>query len=116
MIVRSLPAPASCANRASRRSKSGLETPLPTYQWLSPGGRHEGGDVEPFVAVMAEGDRPLPARRPDPARDRLQPDAVLVRAEERDRPAGVARFFRGEYVGEFFLKAACSSGLAAAGF
>jgi hypothetical protein len=28
----------------------------------------------------------------------------------------VARFFRGEDVGAFFLKAACSSGLAAAGF
>jgi len=30
------PAPASWANRVSRRSNSGLETPLPTYQWLSP--------------------------------------------------------------------------------
>jgi hypothetical protein len=30
---------------------------------LAGGGRHEGGDVEPFVAVMAEGDRPLPGWR-----------------------------------------------------
>ena len=80
------------------------------------GGCHEGGDVEPFVAVVAEGDGPLPTRRPDPAGDRLQPDAVLVRAEERDRAPRVTGLLLGKRVGEFFLKAACSSGPAAAGF
>lgn len=80
------------------------------------GRRHKGGDIEPFVAVMAEPQRPLPARRPDPARYRLQPDAVLVRAKERDRTVGMACFFLREDVGEFFLKASWSSGLAASGF
>lgn len=83
---------------------------------LAGGRRHEGGDVEPLVAVMAEGGRPLPAWSPDPADDRLQPDAVLVRAEEGDGSSGVARLFLGEGVGEFFLNATCSSGPAAAGF
>lgn len=83
---------------------------------LAGGGRDEGGDVEPLVAVMAERGGPLPARGPDPADDRFQPDAVLVRAEERDRAAGLARLFLGEEGREFFLKASCSSGLAAAGF
>lgn len=83
---------------------------------LAGGRRHEGGDVEPFVAVMVERSRPLSARGPDPARDRLQPDAVLVGAEERDRAVGQALFFLGERVGEFFLKVACSSGVAEAGF
>ena len=83
---------------------------------LAGGGGHEGGDIEPLVAMMAERDGPLPARRPDPAGDGLQPDTVLVGAEERDRAAGVARLFFGEGVGEFFLKVACASGPAAAGF
>jgi hypothetical protein len=83
---------------------------------LPRGRRHEGGDVEPFVAVVTAGDGLLPARGPDPAGDGLQPDAVLVRAEERDRPAGMAGFLLGEGRGEFFLKAACASGPAAARF
>src|SRR5438094_1128407 len=39
--------------------------------------RHEGGDIEPFVAVMAECDRSLAERSPDASLDRLQPDPVL---------------------------------------
>ncbi len=35
--------------------------------------RDEGGDVEPFEAVVAASDRPLAARRPDLPQDRLQP-------------------------------------------
>ena len=38
---------------------------------LSARRRNEGGDVEPFVAVMTERDRPLADRRPDLAMDRL---------------------------------------------
>jgi hypothetical protein len=36
----------------------------------------EGGDIESFVAMMAERDRPLADRRPDTAMDRLQPEAM----------------------------------------
>ena len=46
---------------------------------------HEGGDVQPRVPVVAERDRPLTFGRPDPADDRLQPDAVLVRGPDLDR-------------------------------
>src|SRR3954470_6639837 len=45
----------------------------------------EGGDVEPLIAVVAEGDRPLTFGHPDPAQDRLQANAVLVRGPDLDR-------------------------------
>src|SRR3954451_18077516 len=45
----------------------------------------EGGDVQPLIAVMAKRDRPLAFGRPDPAQDRLQPDAVLVGRPDFDR-------------------------------
>jgi len=35
--------------------------------------------------VVAEGDRPLTFGRPDPAQDRLQANAVLVRGPDLDR-------------------------------
>lgn len=38
---------------------------------LPSGRRHEGGEVKPFVAMMAERDRPLADRRPDAPMDRL---------------------------------------------
>src|SRR3954447_20012168 len=46
---------------------------------------HEGGDVQPLVAVVAKRDRPLTLGRPHPAQDRLQPDAVLVGRPDLDR-------------------------------
>jgi hypothetical protein len=75
--------------------------------------RDEGGDVEPFEAVVAGCDRALAARCPDPAGDRPAPDAVLVGGKGLDDRAGVARGLLGDDFGEFFLNAACSSGLAA---
>ena len=77
------------------------------------GGRDEGDDVEPFEAMMAAGDRALAARRPDPAEDRLQPDAVLVGCEGLDCRAGMALGFLGDRFRELFLNASCSSGVAA---
>ena len=47
--------------------------------------------MQPLVAVMAERDRPRPHRRPDPAADRLQAEAVLVLGPDLDRPAGMRR-------------------------
>src|SRR3954471_18037204 len=55
---------------------------------LAAGRLHEGGDVEPLVAVMAEGDRSLTPGRPDPAADRLQAEAVLVLRPDLDRAVG----------------------------
>ena len=85
---------------------------------MAPAGfeRDEGGDVKPLLVVMAERGGPLPAGRRDPANDQLQPDEALVRAEERDRAVEVAHLFLSEEGGAFFLKVACSSGLAANGF
>ena len=76
-------------------------------------GRDEGGDVEPFEPVMAAGDRALAARRPDPAQDRLQSDPVLVGGEDLDCRAGMALGLLGDGLREPFLKASCSSGVAA---
>lgn len=83
---------------------------------LAAGWGHEGGDIEPFITVMAGGLRPFADRRPDAAADRLQPDAVLVRGPDFDWNAGVAGLFFGPRIGEFFLKAAASSGDADFGF
>ena len=82
---------------------------------LAAGRLHEGGDVQPLVAVMAEGDRPLTDRRPDPAADRLQAKAVLVLCPDLDRPIGMRRLGRSDSGIEPPLKAACCSGVAARG-
>lgn len=68
---------------------------------LAGGRRDEGGDVEP--AAMAAGDVALAARCPDPAQDRLQPDAVLVGGEGLDCRAGTALGLLGDDFREFFL-------------
>jgi hypothetical protein len=73
---------------------------------------------------MAERDRALAPRRPDPAQDRLQADAVLVggkdprssRGQALDRPARVPGGLLGDGRGKLFLNASRSSGVAAAGW
>jgi hypothetical protein len=80
---------------------------------LAGGRRDEGGGVEPLVAVVAAGGRALAARRPDPAQDGLRADAVLVGGEGLDDRAGMALRRVGDRLGELFLNAACSSGVAA---
>lgn len=77
------------------------------------GGRDEGGDVEPFEAVVAGGDGAQPARGPDPAEDGLQPDPVLVGREDLNCRAGMALGFLGDGRGQLFLNADCASGVAA---
>src|SRR4051812_28298628 len=80
---------------------------------LAAGWLHEGGDVEPLVAVVAEGDRSLANGRPDPAPDRLQAEAVLVLRPDLDQPVEVRRPGRGDSGIEPPLKAARCSGVAA---
>jgi hypothetical protein len=91
--------------------EAGAEIP----ERLAAGRLHEGGDVQPLVAVMAEGDRPLTDRRPDPAADRLQAKAVLVLCPDLDRAVGVRRPGRGDSGIQPPLKAARCSGVAARG-
>jgi hypothetical protein len=67
---------------------------------LAGGRRDEGGHVEPFEAMMARGRRPFATRRPDPAGDRLQPDAALVGGEGLDHGAGMALRLLGDRPGE----------------
>jgi hypothetical protein len=62
--------------------------------------------------MMAERDRPLADRRPDTAMDRLQPEAMLVRRPDLDRLVRMFGGFLSKGLGELFLKAASSSGLA----
>src|SRR5918994_1241685 len=82
---------------------------------LAAGRLHEGGDVQPLVAVVAEGDRALADRRPDPAADRLQAEAVLVLRPDLDRPVGMRRPGLGDSGVEPPLKATRCSGVAARG-
>ena len=60
------------------------------------GRRDEGGDMEPFESVVAGCDRAVAVRRPDPAGDRLQPDAVRVGARDSMAAPGARGLF-GEF-------------------
>src|SRR3954452_17162310 len=107
-MMRSRPAPASRANKARSPAKNGLETPFETYQNTSPehlaGDRlHEGGDVQPLVALVTKRDRPLAFGRPHPPDDRLQPNAVLVGRPDFDRLVRVLCRFLGNDRGQLFL-------------
>src|SRR5215218_2962931 len=51
------------------------ETAAATPERLAAGRLHEGGEVQPPAAVVAEGDRSPADGRPDPASDRLQAQA-----------------------------------------
>src|SRR3954465_7804900 len=120
-MMRSRPAPASRANKARSPAKNGLETPFETYQNTSPehlaGDRlHEGGDVQPLVAVVTKRDRPLAFGRPHPPDDRLQPNAVLIRGPDLNRFVRVLCRFLGNDRGQLFLNVSHSSGVAAAGW
>ena len=108
---RRLPAPTVSAKSASSFSKTGLLTPSDKYQTVSPACRlNEGGDVEPFVAMMAKRQRPLADRRPDPAAHRFQAEAMLVaRPDLNGLVRMVPRFFGGD-IRELFLKAGAPPG------
>lgn len=53
------------------------------------GGRDEGRYIEPFEAMMPEGDGTHAHRRPDAAHDRFQPNPVLIRRESLAGEAGM---------------------------
>jgi hypothetical protein len=78
--------------------------------------RDEGGNVEPFIAVMAERDRALADGRPDPAMDRLQAEPMLIRRPDLDRLVGMLGGLFGERVGKVFLKTSASAAVAEFGF
>jgi hypothetical protein len=77
---------------------------------------HEGGDVQPLVAVVAEGDGPVTLGRPHASDDRLQADAVLVGRPDFDRLVRVLGPLLGNTPGQLFLNASRSSGVAEAGW
>ena len=82
---------------------------------LSARGRDEAGDVEPFVAVVTERDRPLADRRPNPSMDRLQTEPMLIRGPDFDRLVRMLFGFFGDRVGEFFYKPLPPRGLLLSG-
>ncbi len=58
----------------------------------------ESGDIEPFVAMMTERQRPLADGRPDAAAHRLQAEAILVGCPDLDGLARMLpRFFGGDF-------------------
>ena len=75
----------------------------------------EPGHIEPLEAMMAECDRPLADRRPHPARDRLQANAVFVRCPNLDGCVRMPALLLGRRGLQFFLRAARSSAVAASG-
>src|SRR4051812_46674977 len=109
-LVRQGPERWQWSGRKPSRPKP-LDIRRPIQGWLD-----EGGDVEPLVAVVAEGDRPLTFGRPDPAQDRLQADAVLVRGPDLDRRVRVLGPRLGDGLLQLFLNASRSSGVAEAGW
>src|SRR3954471_21259681 len=131
--MRSRPAPASRANKARSPAKNGLDTPFDTDQKVSPEmlwGRRwrrchhrrwkqRDGASHGTAArrsKVAEGDRPLTFGRPDPAQDRLQANAVLVRGPDLDRRVRVLGPLLGDGLLQLFLNASRSSGVAEAGW
>jgi hypothetical protein len=48
--------------------------------------------------VVAERDRPLTLGRPDPAQDRLQPEAVLVRGPDLNVATRITQYQKGRFV------------------
>lgn len=111
---------ASGAGFAGKEGEQALEQGLrhavgEIPEHLARGRLHEGRDVEPLVAMVAERDRPLPLRRPHPACDRLQADAVLVGGEDLDRPVRMAGALLDNGLFELFLNASRSSGVAEPG-
>jgi len=66
--------------------------------------------------MMPGRDRPLADGRPDAAMNRLQAEPMLVRRPYLDRFVGRLAGFLGQRIGELFLKAVCSSGVADFGF
>jgi hypothetical protein len=75
----------------------------------------ESGHIEPLETMMAERDWPLADRRPHPARDRLQANAVFVRRPDLNGCARMPAPLLGRRGLEFFLRAARSSSVAASG-
>src|SRR4051812_9285099 len=93
-MMRSRPAPASRANKASSAAKNGLDTPFEERlghpvrdvpEHLAGDRLHEGGHIKPLVPMVAQRDRSLTLGRPHPPDDRLQADAVLVRGPDLNR-------------------------------
>src|SRR5436305_8127739 len=72
-------------------------------------------DVEPLEAVMAGRDGARGDGRPHPSQYRLQSEAMFVGRERLDWDARMRLGFVGDNLGDFFLKASCSSALAAFG-
>src|SRR4029453_11232208 len=77
---------------------------------------HEGGDVQPLIAVVAQRDGPLAFGRPHPPDDRFQPNAVLIRGPDLHRFVRVLSRFLGNDRGQLFLNISHSSGVAEAGW
>src|SRR4051794_6146539 len=107
--------PSLTGKQRQQRGKEWLRDPVRDGPEYLAGDRlHEGGHIEPLVAVVTERDGALAFGRPRPAQDRLQPEAVLVGGPDLNRLVRVLRSFLGDGLLQLFLNASRSSGVAAA--
>src|SRR3954470_22875653 len=109
--------PGLAGKQRQQRSEERLRDPVRDGpEHLARDRLHEGGDVQPLVAVVAQRDRPLAFGRPHPAQDRLQPEAVLVGRPDFDRLVRVLGPRLSDGLLQLFLNASRSSGVAEAGW
>src|SRR5215210_3244362 len=83
---------------------------------LAAGRLHKGSNVQPLVAVVAECDRALTHRCPDPAPDWLQAKAVLILGPDLDRSVWMCGGCLGDCRGQVFFSVSRSSDVAARGW
>src|SRR3954463_10942559 len=111
------PRPGLAGKQRQQRGEERLRDPVRHVpEGLARDRLHEGGDVQPLVAVVTQRDRLLAFGRPHPAQDRLQPAAVLVRGPDFDRRVRVLGSRLSDGLLQLFLNASRSSGVAEAGW
>jgi hypothetical protein len=77
------------------------------------GGMGKGDQIAPIVARLNGRERALSRQRPDALEDRLQADAMFVSGPDLNFRVRIGGGQRAAQPSELFLKAACSSALAA---
>ena len=73
------------------------------------GGMDKAGEIAPAIAGLNRGHRSLPARRPDPAHNRLPAHAMLIHRPDLAGRSRMGRLNRRHLAHQVFLNASCSA-------